>query len=205
MQDAVESVADSRREVKLTEKDIQRFWSKVDRNGPIPVHNPEIGNCWQWTGTVCHDGYGVFAVRHHIQRRSHRIAFAVTRGSEATKLVLHHCDNPLCVRPDHLRDGTVKQNSEDAKKRGRLATGDRNGTRKFPERLKRGADNWQSKLTDAQVIEIRTRYATCTIGQVALGKEFGVTHTLIGIIVRGEGWKHAGGPVTHRGHRPRKY
>lgn len=71
--------------------------------------------------------------------RAHRFSWRLTSG-EAVLCVLHKCDSRLCVRPDHLFEGTNKDNTVDAKKKGRLAKGQRHGN---------------AKLTDAEVEMIR--------------------------------------------------
>lgn len=205
MSEIITSVADSRREVKLAEKDIARFWSKVDKDGPIPAHVPEIGNCWVWIPRPHHDGYGVFSHTHTRQVRAHRFSFLIHAGYEARNLVLHSCDNPICVRPTHLRDGTVRENSADAVARGRTAVGERHGSRTRPESVQRGEQQGMSKLTESKVIEIREKYAVGNIGLVSLGEQYGVSHSLVGLIVKRKAWKHVGGPVAFRGHRPSKY
>jgi hypothetical protein len=94
----------------------ERFWAKVDKSG----------DCWLWTGaTGGKDGYG------KIQRGrrgmgylwAHRVAFDLEYGAIPLGLqVLHRCDNPLCVRPEHLFLGTRSDNMRDAANKGRLRT-----------------------------------------------------------------------------------
>lgn len=70
-----------------------RFWSYVARSA----------TCWTWTGATSDQGYGVFAVRHHVQVKAHRFAFEITRGPIPAGLVLDHlCRNRSCVNPSHL-------------------------------------------------------------------------------------------------------
>jgi len=87
--------------------------------------------------------------------------------------VLHHCDNPSCVNPEHLFLGTNQDNSDDMKQKGRQA------------RIS-GESHWKSKLTDKQVCEIRKRYSPWGKGgekSSTLAKEFGVSPSLIIYIV----------------------
>lgn len=100
----------------------ERFWSKVNKFGPTPDHKPELGPCWVWTAARDGHGYG------HIQRgrreaktdRSHRVSWLLHFGTVPEGLgVLHKCDNPLCVRPDHLFLGTRLENNRDSSKKGR--------------------------------------------------------------------------------------
>ena len=95
-------------------------------------------------------------------------------------LVLHTCDNPGCVNPDHLYAGTHKDNHLDMVTRNRAPT---------PNSMP-GETNPGSKLTARGVKDIRKRYAAGGILQRQLAEEYGVAQTNISFIVRGEHWKH---------------
>lgn len=108
----------------------ERFWSKVSTGEPT--------HCWEWDAGRDQDGYGMFWLDGRTHHAS-RIAYELTWGPIPDgRLVRHTCDNPPCVNPAHLILGTNLDNMRDAKERGRLATGDRNGSRLYPERLRRG-------------------------------------------------------------------
>ena len=94
--------------------------------------------------------------------------------------VLHHCDIPACVNPRHLYAGTQQDNVNDMVRRKRQA----------PAELTRhlGEEHGRAKLTDDDVREIRALYATGNYSQPILGKRYGVVHSTIGRIVRGEHW-----------------
>lgn len=95
------------------------FWDKVDREGP--VHPTLNTNCWVWIASRNKKGYGHLRARGTIAY-AHRLAWELKRGPIPEGLwVLHRCDNPWCVRPDHLFLGTHKDNVADctAKKRWR--------------------------------------------------------------------------------------
>lgn len=86
------------------------FWSLV-RTGP---------GCWEWQGVRGSKGYGIFYVAKQ-QVRAHRFSYEATHGPiPAGLLICHHCDNPPCVRPDHLFAGTSRENRQDAIAKGRI-------------------------------------------------------------------------------------
>jgi hypothetical protein len=132
----------------------ERFWNFVDKDGPIPKHVPHLGPCWLWTGAIRERGYGAFNLSGKAER-AHRVSFLFAFG-EPNGLVLHRCDNRACVRPSHLFTGSNKENTEDARWKGRLARGERHGN---------------CKLTDAQVEVIRRDSRPGPV----VAAEFGVT------------------------------
>jgi HNH endonuclease len=91
-----------------------RFWRRVDKNGPIPEHRPDLGQCWIWSGTLGYGGYGQFRIGRQVLR-THRVAYLLAHGRlPLSRLdVRHLCDNPACVRASHIEEGTVRANAED--------------------------------------------------------------------------------------------
>lgn len=86
-----------------------RFWSKVDRSA----------DCWLWTGARTPTGYGAL---HGQERLAPRMAWTLSVGPIPMGLqVLHRCDNPPCVNPDHLWLGTQQDNMADMIAKGRAA------------------------------------------------------------------------------------
>jgi len=157
-----------------------RFWAKVNLDGPVPPHCPVLGQCWVWTAACNRQGYGRFGVgsltegtRGHVL--AHRHTYAVLIGPISADLrVLHHCDNPPCIRPSHLFLGTQVENMGDMARKGRAACGERNGS---------------AKLTEAKVLEIRL-LAREGMTQRAIARQFGVTFQTVSRLIRRELWAH---------------
>lgn len=96
----------------------ERFWEKVDKR--------DVGDCWEWQGTLCSKGYGVIDIGGR-QHKAHRISYQLNIGHLPDELfVCHHCDNPRCVNPNHLYAGTVHDNGRDMASRRRSMWGERN-------------------------------------------------------------------------------
>lgn len=86
--------------------------------------------CWEWTGSKDGDGYGVIWTKEtNNNQRAHRVSLRL-HGVDVPKdkMVLHQCDNPSCVNPQHLTIGDNKQNQKEAVERG--LTGDLSAKRK---------------------------------------------------------------------------
>lgn len=107
----------------------QRFWVKVNKNGPVPAHMPHVGPCWLWTGATIgtRSTYGAVAGRRDGKawpRYAHRVAWELTNGPIPDgQKVCHHCDVMLCTNPAHLFLGTQRDNLHDAEAKGRLVFG----------------------------------------------------------------------------------
>ena len=157
-----------------------RFWSKVNLGGPIPPHRPWLGPCFEWTARCNNCGYGKFSVDGKIVY-AHRWVWAYVHGPLPDgRQVNHECDNPKCVRPDHLKDGDHKSNMADRDKKGRQ---------------QKGELHWLTKLTEGDVIEIRRRYAEGGVTQRQLGRLYGVSQPHICGIVNRVKWKHISEPI----------
>ena len=171
----------------MDESDVARFWSRVDKDGPIPAHMPHLGQCWIWTWTKNRQKYGWFYVPGRNSYQSHRFSWEITNGPPGELWVLHKCDNPSCVRPDHLFLGTVIDNTRDRDAKGRLnpVRGDACTTRKHPEYVQ-GEKNGMAKLTAEEVRAIRD----ATGFYKDIGLRFGISPAQVGRIQRRILWKH---------------
>ncbi len=171
------------------------FWRKVDKSG----------ECWLWTGSKVGIGYG----KTHYEGkywRAHRLSWKFTFGEIPDGLcVLHKCDNPACVRPDHLFLGTFDDNNKDMAKKGRSVKGDKNPRRLHPERypigdehysrtqpdrLARGKNHGCAKLTDDDVREIYRTYKNKLMNLGQLASQFHVSTFAVHCITTGKTWKH---------------
>lgn len=151
----------------LLARDVFRFWKYVRRGR----------GCWEWDASKTTHGYGRLSIcRKGVVRHcyAHHISWAIHFGPVPQgSCVCHHCDNPQCVRPDHLFLGDQKANMQDRDKKGRC----RNGM------VERGPD-WRSpilKLTDADVVSI----LSSPLSSRELAEHYGVGSTTILDIKRG--------------------
>lgn len=123
-------------------------------------------SCWLWIGTTNKYGYGIVLVDKK-SKRAHRVSYELHKGPiPADLVVMHSCDTPSCVNPEHLSVGTKLDNNRDCKEKKRNAFGSKNG---------------HSKLTDEQVDLIRSLPFT----QIQLSKMFGVSQSQISRIRSG--------------------
>ena len=138
-----------------------RFQSKV---------NKLEGGCWEWKGTLFQNsGYGAFRLNGK-QTLAHRSCWFFEKGVKPNGILLHSCDNKICVNPAHLREGTQYENIHDMINKGRRV-------------LTYSEDNGVSKLTYAQAQEIRERYKKEKKPQLFFAKEYGVNQSVISRII----------------------
>lgn len=138
---------------------VERFWEKVANRGG--------DGCWTWTAYTDKDGYGSIGEGGSKGRnlQSHRASWLIHFGEPPSELmVLHSCDNPPCVRPDHLFLGTAKINYEDMVAKGRRVI--------------------HKKLTSIAVIEVASLYGKMSYTEIA--NKFGVARTTVSNIMRGK-------------------
>ena len=158
----------------------QRFWGKVNKDGPTQtgMESP----CWVWTGYRNEHGYGMFGIGD-VWGRAHRHSFILENGPLPNlpgyhgACVLHRCDNPPCIRADHLFLGTHGENVADMRQKGRAnhVRGERSGS---------------ARLTEMQVREMRALYAAGTLNGPSLAVRFGVAHSNVYAIIKRRTWSH---------------
>ena len=91
----------------------ERFWSKVNRSGPVPAYAPHLGNCWLWTGSRDRKGYGHFYSVSTSSNLAHRWSYEDAYGPMPDGLQSDHlCRVTSCVRPSHIEAVTSKVNTE---------------------------------------------------------------------------------------------
>jgi len=131
-------------------------------------------NCWLWKGTKLNNGYGAISFKSKFQL-AHRIAYRIFKGEFDDNLcVCHHCDNRICVNPDHLFLGTYLDNITDKenKKIGNQPKGEKNG---------------RAKLNKKKADEIRNLFSQ-GVKTIDLSNLYGVHRVTINLILRGGRW-----------------
>lgn len=131
--------------------------------------------CWAWSLFTDKDGYGSVKVKGKNQR-AHRVSFEIANGVklEPGQVVMHLCDNPSCVNPDHLRAGTQKENISDMFRKGRN-----------PDQ--QGESNNGVKITEEQAIAVYTD--SCS--GVDAARKYGVRRDNVKAIRAGRSWRFA--------------
>lgn len=133
--------------------------------------------CWYWTAGTNYEGRGRCYVKGY-NFPAPRIAHEIFIGPIPDGLmVCHRCDNPGCLNPYHLFLGTAKDNSDDFFNKGRIR-----------HNQQKGQENKTSKLTNSQVLEIRSLKLSMTITQIA--SKYGVCFGTIAQILNGTTWRH---------------
>lgn len=147
-----------------------RFWSYVDKDGPVV--RVELGPCWRWKGPIDTGGYGQLTWDGKMTLATH-VSLELAGIERGELHALHRCDNRPCVQPDHLFLGLHQDNYDDmeAKGRGVVLT---------------GANNGRAKLTEFDAATIRVSNESSPV----LGRRYGVTHRQVLNIKKGISWNH---------------
>lgn len=149
-----------------------RFWTKVDKSHP--------SGCWVWTANRNNKGYGLFRPGGTLPKRLvHRLSYEAFKGAiPRGGLILHSCDNRICVNPDHLQVGTFSDNVADMDARGRRVA---NPARGEKHRL--------SKVSDDTVLSLRREYVAGA-SVVSLAARYGILVNSVSEYVGGRSWTH---------------
>lgn len=132
------------------------------------THN-ETADCFLWQGHTAGKGYGVICYQGK-QIYIHRLIYEYVFG-ELPNIIRHSCDTPNCWNPDHLHDGTHADNVADKVEKQRHMFGE---------------NHYLSKLTEAQVLEIRASQ----LSPVELARNYNIHRAAIHSILKRESWKH---------------
>lgn len=154
------------------------LWQRLEFHGWIEVVGTLDTPCWEFrVGTTSRNGYGSVRAQGKTHM-AHRVSYEHTYGPIPEGLiVLHACDNPPCMNPGHLRAGSVRENTQDMLDRGRHIppVGERNG---------------MSRITDDVAWSILDTRAESGRSYVDIAKQFGVSMSLVALIVKGRRWRH---------------
>jgi hypothetical protein len=140
------------------------------------THFKKADGCWEWGASRIRDGYGRFHAegQHYV---AHRASYELYVGCiPADKIVLHSCDNPGCVNPAHLKLGTYADNMADKVAKGRES---HKGGSNF------GESNGNSKLGDAQRVQLLALWVTGDYTRGELAKQFSLSYSWVSRIVKG--------------------
>ena len=150
-----------------------RFWPQVQITE----------KCWNWTGLKDGYGYGSIYYLGYMQKAS-RVSWQLNYGAiPENTMVCHHCDNPACVRPDHLFLGNHTTNAQDMAAKGRQVF------QRKPERAKRGEEHYCAKLTADDIRAIRQRHDQGE-GMQSIADAYHISKQTVWRVVRRLTWVH---------------
>jgi hypothetical protein len=142
------------------------------------LYHTDCSGCWVWRGFKLRNGYGRIGAKRfglpYYYELAHRLSYILHIGPIPDgQFVCHRCDRRDCVNPDHLFLGSAADNNGDRKAKGRNSD-------------RRGASNTHSKLTDDQVLEIKSS----ALSGVELANRYNVSPATISMIKNGKIWTH---------------
>lgn len=144
----------------------KRFWKYVEKSN---------NGCWTWLRGKTKAGYGYLTINYK-NHYAHRLSWRLTYGIiPKNAVIMHRCDNPACVNPEHLRLGTQKDNLQDMwnKQRGSM-----------------GNEHPFAKVTDEDVKKIRKLGKIKNLYRREIGEMFGISRQAVTDIIYNRTWKH---------------
>lgn len=156
---------------------VDRFWAKVNKDGLVPKHRPDLGPCWIWTGCVV-ARYGQISLGHPStpgskRWKAHRFSWELHNGPilDPEMRVCHKCDNCLCVNPAHLTLQTQAWNVHDSAQKGRK-------------------NAWGLQKLNADDVRVIREQAARGLLQKDIAKAFGIARNTVSGIVNRKSWAH---------------
>lgn len=142
----------------------QRFWAKVDKR--------EADECWQWTGEINGNGYGVFSIHRGDRIPAHRMAYNLTYDEPIPNGLLgcHKCDNRWCCNPAHVFPGTIADNIHDMVSKGRQLKGEARS-----QVASHGENHYNHKISTDDLMEARAIYALGKTSFADLARRYGMS------------------------------
>lgn len=162
-----------------------------------------FSGCWLWTGsTMGKMGYGAITEGQgsQVSVGAHRVSWKLHKGEIPIGLyVLHRCDVPACVNPNHLFLGTAKDNAQDAVAKNRVSRKSwfigppcpkplrkrMRYAKKIGRPVQAGGKNWNAKLTQEKVDDIRSKRMT----KAAFARLYGVSFKAVKNVWDGKSWR----------------
>ena len=162
------------RQIKdVTQKDVDRFWGHVDKNG--------TNGCWNWKLKSSSHGYGLFSAGGMLHRTS-RFAYIHHGGLYSNPIegdyrITTSCQNKKCCNPDHLTQASQQVVFDRMRANGQITV---------------GSKHKMAKLTEPDIVDIRARYTprSETDAYGAIGLDYGVSTGCIRDIIIRKTWRH---------------
>ena len=151
-------------------------WNALPASERLMAQIRKDGDCWMWTGFTDRDGYGRMRAKVGgvLINKAHTLSYTLHTGELVPKgmLIMHSCDRPGCVNPEHLRVGTHRENSQDMHAKGRA-------------RDQTGENGSKAKVTTA----VATAILADARPYAAIAQDYGIAASTVGSIKQRKSWK----------------